>query len=285
MFKSFKDPVFFCNKIFKVLVFIFYINSVFVLIGVAFNIEFFKSYSHSLRFGSVGLLNAHTFAMYFYFFIIIYFYNQYVKYKKCLPSLIYTIIIALLLGKKAVMLFVSLLAIYHAYFFVKVNVKTLSISVLSILSVIFIFKEQLLIFTFKLFPFWAKIYEDKGLLYTITSSRSEKFEFVVNQILNNWSVTNYFIGGAVLPDYRVEYGVVDLFIFFGVLGLFIYFLLFKEIFKNIDIKDRVLLLLILFVSFLVGGFLVNINLMMFYICLIALFYNKEELDYSEETCC
>jgi len=283
VFKKIKNLQVFSYKVLKILSFIFLVNSFFVLIAFVFDVEILRSYPNTQRFGSLGFLNAHTFAMYFYFIIITYYYKQYLIVSKNITKfkLLYSVFIALILGKKAVLLFLFLLTLYHAYYILKVSWKILSLCLIALFSICIVFKNQILNVLFEIFPFWIDIYNERGMLSFLTSLRSEKLEIVADKILYNWTTLNYLIGGPVIPEYRVEYGIADIYVFFGFLGLIIYFFLFRNILKNIKIKDKVLLLLVLFVSFCVGGFLVNINLMMFYICLIVLFYNNGEAFFTK----
>lgn len=281
VFKKADNAKLFSEKLYSILTSIFLFNSIFVLIGFFFDLEYLKSYPYTERAGALGLLNAHTFAMYFYFFVIIYLYSYRKVSRLNYYKLIYAIIISLFLGKKAVVLFLTLLALYHIYVIVKIKLKVL-VSILGTGLVLVIgFRNQLINLFLELFPFWEKLYQDNGLLSILTSTRSDTLINVSGQISNNWTFFNYIIGGAVLPDYRVEFGIIDLFIFFGVIGVLIYYLIFKDILKPLDKTHKALVLIVLLTSFFVGGFLVNINLIMFYVCLITLFYNKTEYKCAE----
>lgn len=263
-------------QILKTLNVVFLINSIFVLSGIALGTDFLKSYPFTERFGFIGLLNAHTFATYFYFIIIIHYYREWITQHSSPYKLIYAILIALLLGKKAVLLFCFLLFAYHLHYIVKINRKVLIITFSSCLVSIFVFRNFIMQQLINALPFWKKIYEEDGILSVLTSQRSEKLIKVANEIDNNWRMLNYFTGGPVLPNYRVEYGIVDLYIYLGFFGITIFYYFFYDLFRDLKYKDCVLVSLILIVSFFVGGFLVNINLMIFYTFLIATFaHNKK----------
>lgn len=270
-FCSLKSRYELASKVFKILETLFYFNSVFVLFGVLSDVEYFKAYPFSDRFGYMGLFNANTFTVYFYCLITVFLYYKYNNKTTKVWNLLYAIFIGLLLGKKAFLLLLGLLVIYHLWKNVRISkIKLVAIFATS-LTIAIVLKDKLLQLVFNVFPFWENIYKKNGLFAFITSHRNIKLEYAYGQIIENWTLPNYIFGGMIFPTYRTEWGIIDLYITFGFIGLLVYTLWFQNLFNGISKKQTVLLVLILIIAFFVGGFFVNVNLMMFFIILTVLF--------------
>lgn len=261
-------------KVLNIIKYFIYFNSILVLLGFIFNLEVFKSYPNTPRFGYMGLILTNTFAQFIYIILITYCYKQYQVNKSTIKSieLIYLCLIALLLGKKAIVLFLLLLIIYHFCFFHK-HKKWFTLLTLTSIILIIVNKSLIIKHLVEWFPFWKRFDINKDLLTVLSSLRDIRFENFILFIKTNWTTLNYVFGGVNFPDSRVEMAVVDLYMFFGFVGLIIYYNLFRGFFKNIQIKDVVLLLFTLIIASLTGSFLVNINLVIIYYILIISFKN------------
>ncbi|WP_152973304.1 hypothetical protein [Lacinutrix mariniflava] len=151
---------------------------------------------------------------------------------------------------------------------------------ISIITVIFALRDKMLVAFFKFFPFWEPIYRQDGWFSFITSYRNVRFKESYNQIRVTWKFPNYVFGGTTIPTQRTEWGFIDLYLFFGAIGLLVYIIWFVKIFRDLDIKDVFLLLLVPMIAFFVGGFFVNINIMMFYVLLVVFFKDKKQNTFS-----
>lgn len=260
------------SKVLKIIKYFIYFNSILVLLGFIFNLEVFKSYPNTPRFGYMGLILTNTFAQFIYILLITYCYKQYQVNKSTIKriELIYLCFIALLLGKKAIVLFLFLLIIYHFCFFHK-HKKWFRLLTLTSVILIIVNKSLIIKQLVEWFPFWKRFDVNKDLLTVLSSLRDVRLENFVAFVKSNWTTLNYVFGGVNFPDSRVEMALIDLYMFFGFVGLIIYFNLFKSFFKNIATKDIVLLLFTLIIASLTGSFLVNINLVIIYYLLITSF--------------
>lgn len=266
-------------KTLEIIKYIVYGNAILVIIGFIFEIELFKSYPHSERFGYMGLFQTNTFAQFIYIILITLVYKKFQINKKHLIELLIISLVALLLGKKAIILFLGLLAIYHFCFFNKYKTIFRITTILSI-ALIILFKDPIINQLVDWFPFWKRFDVNKNLLSVLSSLRDIRFENFLAFVDKNWTGLNYFFGGVNFPKSRVEMALIDLYMFFGVVGLIIFFNLFRSFFSKIAIKDVILLLFTLVIASLTGSFLVNVNLVIIYYLLIMSF--KKDLQYYDK---
>ncbi|WP_452598271.1 hypothetical protein [Pontimicrobium sp. MEBiC01747] len=264
------------HKVLEIIKYIVYGNAILVILGFVFNIELFKSYPHTPRFGYMGLFLANTFAQFIYIILITLAYKKFQLNKKYLLEFIFISIVALLLGKKAIALFLGLLMIYHFCFFNRYKLIYRIVTATSLFLIV-LFKKEIINQLVEWFPFWKKFDVNKNLLSVLLSLRDIRFENFVAFMESHWTKLNYIFGGVNFPKSRVEMELIDLYMFFGITGLIIYFNLFKSFFRRIPINDVILLLFTLVIASLTGSFLVNVNLVIVYYLLIMSF--KEEMNY------
>ena len=125
------------------------------------------------------------------------------------------------------------------------------------------FFKKIVIYTLSLSLYWNEIYEKNGLWNAITSFRSYLLENAIKYCQEKWSFLNYICGGIELKKYKVEFELVDLYLFLGVFGIAYYFTLVNHIVKNTDYMLKGLFLIIFIVSFFSGGLLLNISAFVF----------------------
>ncbi len=258
-FQDFQDFV----KIFKNVI---YVNSVLILIGYLFEIEFFRSYPYSLRFGYDGIFSKNGEAAYYYIFCISILYYEYVlnKKKRYLIKLIIISSISLLIGKKSILLFLFLLSITHVIFVMKKK-KILFFSVISAIIGLIFFKNNIGRLIFKMFPFWENVYNRYGLLGTLTSKRSTMLTDFIDYMIHEWNTLNYLFGIGEYEKHKIEFEFFDVFMFFGLIGVFVFWLLFKKYFYNRSNRLSVCLLMnILITSFFSGALFISVTGMMFF---------------------
>ena len=236
------------------------INTIFIMIGIITNWELFKSYPNTTRFGYHGLIELVGESIHLYCIAIALAYVNYLKNKKVTMLLLF-ILGGILLGKKAIFLYLFLLTFLHLIY--HKNIKILY--GLSGLTVLFLVFHKLIIEALlKVFPFWQNLYYEKGLLTVILSKRDILFEQSINYIQTHWCPLNYFFGGIDFNNYRSEFGFFDLFLAFGLLG-FILYLWF--IYKYFFIKQRILVKTIFLAIFIIevfsGGLIINVIPMIF----------------------
>lgn len=254
---------------FKVLVIIekiLLINSLFILAGVCFDLNIFKSYPFTSRFGFDGLFNKVNEASFLYIiYISSLYYKLVVNGKKNLPLLIYIIGIGLLLGTKTVILFLVLLAIFHVVKVVKMKKYIRIIVVLLIFSFV-VFFEKIAYFYFDLFPFWNHLMDKHSLITLLLSKRDILLMNSLEYIELSWTSLNYLIGGPFYNEsYRaVEMDFADVFLYFGIIGIVIYsFLIIKLFLINKDSMKIWLLIFVFLCGLMAGGLLLSVMAMLY----------------------
>lgn len=212
------------------------INMVFILLGFFLEIEIFKSYPLTERFGYNGLLSSSSSASYFFIASILVFYIDYFhsKDKKTLLILLINILASLFVGTKTIWFFLLLLILIHFCFLV--SKKALIINraiVLLLLSIIVILKEKIKLFIVSLFNFGQKIYDEHGFITVITSTRDLYLKKVIAYYSENASFNNFLFGGFNVFDIRVEFEFINLFVFYGLIGFLTYIYILKTLYKNV----------------------------------------------------
>lgn len=254
------------NNFIKLFKTVLYINCYLIILGLIFEIELFRSYPYSNRFGYDGFLSKHGEAAYYFIFFITILYYEYINNKtpKKLFKLLVVSLVSILLGKKAVLLFLVLLILLHFTFVVK-RIKEVVATVLISGAFIFFCNEALSELLFKIFPYWEEIRQRHDLLATITSTRSDLFKRFINDIAAEWETINYFFGIGEYERLKVEFEFVDVFMFFGLIGVLIFLLLFKKYFYNKENKlSTYLLLSVLITSFFSGALFISVTSMMYF---------------------
>lgn len=233
------------------------INVAIMLVGFMFEINLFKSYPNSLRFGYNGVMPISGMGTYFYCFLLSISSYSLLKNKKNTLDFIIFFVGAILIGSKAIYLFLVLLTIILLSQLIK-N-KVISIAVIFLLSfMLLILREKLLNFYFNLSGNIIDVNSD--FITKITSTRNILFKNAVDYISNSWTWNNYLFGAYNFIKIRVEFELIDLFLFFGLSGIITFFLFLKNIF--FDSSDKIYSLLILsnlVVSFFSGNLFFSIT--------------------------
>ena len=267
------------SRLFKTVGIIYIVNSIFILLGVIFEIRLFESYyDKPYRFGySGGILetNAATFVIILSIGTFYYYWAHKAKYKYVFFLIL---ISSLLTGIKGVYGFVLLLAFYHLY---KSNLK-FKIKFAGLLFISLIILSPVIIEYFQnniyLFDFFIKTSTQNGFLYMLLSGRHTYIESRGLELLNNWKSLN-FLGGYQDVNYLIEMELFDLFLYFGALGSIIYLFVF---FKNFIIKGgsfwNFILISIIAVAFLGGHFLTSSVSHMYFTITYFYFYFEKAIS-------
>ena len=162
---------------------------------------------------------------------------------------------SIIIGTKAVLLFLGLLFSYHILFVAK-RKKQYRFVYIPIILVFAVFLQPIMMSFLGSSPQWGELMQKHGLITVLTSTRDLLFYKGIAYINDAWSFLNWFFGG---PFYNknfknTEIGFLDFFIFLGFLGSLIYSLLFYKCFiKNRETKIIVLFSFIIIVALLAGG--------------------------------
>jgi hypothetical protein len=248
-----------------------------IIVGLVFDISFFKTY-FKLRFGFSGLLYPSSFTSYFVILQILYFYtynkwNQESSYH--LPLLI---ICACLTGTKSVYMFLAIFII--SYFFEKRLYKICWIWALNILALILtiLLRNELIDALKSNFKLMSKIYMEYDFITFVLSFRDRNLLEAIDYISKDWSIINFFIGGVNRKTLIVEMGLIDLFLSFGLIGVLLIFKLFYDsIYQHlkIDKYDKTLLGALLLIVLLSGNFFKSFTLA-YIIAFIFVFYYRSK---------
>lgn len=235
------------------------INSFFIIIGFIFNLKIFWTYNS--RFGFNGLFIVPSITTYFYALALTYFSYQYIKFNKNKLELLIVIIATLLVGTKALLLFL-LLTLIHLFFVKKIYRLKLFYLFTSISIFVIVSNINIIInFLKNKYETLFRVYENYDLITMLTSYRNLRLkENFIPVITENWSFLNYLFGGTDFVKYRVEFELFDVFLFWGIIGSFLYFYFyFKKIisFKKIVKFGKIQIVFLLIIAMLSGTYFNN----------------------------
>ncbi|WP_046755334.1 hypothetical protein [Kordia jejudonensis] len=255
------------KKIIKILIIFAKVNAIFIVLGLLFDINVFKSYPYTNRFGFNGLLPIQGAGTFYYIFVIsiVYYkgFTEYRNFKKInrstLLDFIILVVAALLLGTKGAYLFLFLLLLADVFF--RQERKRLVYFTVGSLTLLFVFfSEKIAINMLKLMDLSTTIYTDNGLITVLLSYRDLLFISAMEYIEINWNAINYLIGGTNFTILKVEIELVDIFLFFGVVGIIIYLFFVKSyLFSKKEAILNIILILIFFIGNFSGNFVSSIS--------------------------
>ncbi len=265
------------KTVFKAIIFILSINSALILIGLAFDINIFKSFPGSTRFGYSGMFSKSGESVLLYLLILIFFYMRFLKGASILP-VVYFLFIALLSGKKIAFLILPLFYLVHFCIKSKNRIFFRFFGVF-ILTITFLFKKAIIEFLVNYLPFWQPLLKKMGFWTIIFSTRNLNFNRTLSFISEYWSPANYFFGGTDYNYLKIEIDPFDLFVFFGAIGSLAYLAFIRKYFL-VPIENKKVKLLIMgyiLIGMIYGAFLFNIILMSS-LYLFIIYYNSLEKE-------
>lgn len=236
------------------------INTVFIIVGLFTKLELLKSYPYTPRFGYQGLIELAGESIHLYTIAISLAYIKYVKTKKYILLLLF-IVGGILLGKKAIFIYLALLLLIHLIHLKKKKI-VFGIGVLGMLGLIF--HNYIIEVYLNLFPFWQNLYKSKGLVTVIFSKRNILFEQSISYIQANWHPLNYFFGGIDFAMFRSEFGFFDLFLALGIIGFALYLCFIYKYFLSKQSRLVKAILIVIFITeAFSGGLMINLIPMIF----------------------
>lgn len=235
------------------------VSSVFVLIGFLFEIEIFRTYFRSFRYGFSGLLLYHHEVGFIYFILLNLLYYRYKKKSTVLnlSLLIFILIISLVIGTKKTLFLTTLFFIFLTIDNFR-KLKTLLVITFSGIIGTIIFSEVLK----KYFVFFYKIYEENGFLNSLLSYRNTLLtENLYPYVSENFNLKNVSFGWSLFKNYRSEMEFFDLFLFFGIIGILSYFLFFKNILYGKSKQTYFMIFALLIATLFSGNLFISVNVM------------------------
>lgn len=263
------------------------INIPFVIIGLLFQVELFRSYAYSERFGSMGVLPSPGAASFFYIFLISILYIDYFKSRneiKIPIELIVQLIIAFMLGTKVVIFFIIVLSFFHLCFLIKkAKIRNrFRIAFIFTFCLLFYIREKIEMLIMGFFSFSKEIYNEHGILTILFSTRDLFLFKSINYLQEKANIIVYLFGGINRKELNVEFEFYKMFLFLGLLGLVVYIHFLKKYFflkNNNEIKKYIFIAIVLS-AFLAGGLFYSVvSSFLFFIVLkyTEIMFNQENL--------
>lgn len=203
----------FASKLFSYFKLLIISNSIFILLGMIFDIEIFKTYNGN-RFGFNGIILSQGMTPFVYLSAMIVFLKE-----KDLKMILLLLIISVLSGIKGVYFGMFLVFSFSFLLEKKITIKKKALAI-SVVGIVFV---TIIGITFSISPFKEIIYS-KGLLSALFSFRLDNFILLYEQI-SEYNF-NLMIGVRSMMPFKVELQFVDIILFFGLIGMgsYIYFL-------------------------------------------------------------
>lgn len=266
-------------KLITIIEYFLMFNSLLVLLGVIFDINLFRSYPNTIRFGYSGFFSRASEANYLYIIFIIKNVAEYLELKKfnSLIKAVFFIVVSMFFGTKLMWVFPFIL-FYFVFYIKKGFDYKIHLIYLFFIGLMFFFKNELLYCFIKFFPFWAHSYNNKISLFTLLSSqRNLLFNDFIAFISEKWNFLNYIFGGSDYNSLNIQIEIIDLYYLMGIPGLFFFFYVFKTYFCKNNSTYFLYLLIILVPSLFSGNLLLSTTNMLFlyliFLC-INFFYIK-----------
>tara|TARA_R110002033_G_scaffold133508_1_gene173542 strand:- start:510 stop:1676 length:1167 start_codon:yes stop_codon:yes gene_type:complete len=263
---------------------IFFVNFFFILYGFFFDINLFKTYLNSDRFGFMGIYNtSNQVSYYFILFILYYYYRVYFKAKNYLAfGLVF--LVSLLVGTKKVYFFLIILFLYHFLKF-KIYQNSKFYTILSAFVVlVIVFFSKLKAFFASKFQIFVNIYNEDGLISSVTSLRDKLLVKTFDEILiKSWRLPNYIFGGPKFQEVRTEFELIDLYLFFGFFGLYAFYCFFKTFYQFTHFSKFYLFILVSvgLTAFFSSGFLSDANQPILFILISWYFITETNQEIKE----
>ncbi len=260
---SLKNKDYLINKISRIIDCILIINGILIITGFLFDIDLFKSYPNSSRFGYNGAFNKLSIYMWYIIFLSKLYYNI-ITEKRSYFLFFFILFASVLTGSKIILFFLLLLIAFH-FFQIYRNNKKIIILIVIICSTIGLYSKRILSFYFNYFIFWKNMKDKYSIITMAFSTRDLAIVEKINYIKTHWSGLNYIFGG---PFYNNHYKIVemsffDVFLFFGLMGTIIYINFLKKWFFGRNLSINILLGLIILCASLAGGLFFNVLSIMY----------------------
>ncbi|WP_139854194.1 hypothetical protein [Aequorivita sinensis] len=219
----------------------------------------FKTYYN--RFGSSGAFMTPSMITYFNAFALTYFLHKYINKRKNLIELILVSIVCFLTGTKA-LIFFFLLTLFHFTLLQRLYAKkSFYMFFFGLIVLLILLKDKITEFIFVNFKPLLVVYEERGLISSLTSLRDVNFRNNFFPVISEkWNLYNFLFGGTDFEIYRVEFEIFDVFLFFGIVGMLLYlFFYFKNImnFNKMKRFGKVQMGILMLTALISGNFLNN----------------------------
>lgn len=216
------------SKVFRLFVAFIAVQSVIVILALIFGIELFRTYNAN-RFGYSGMIVAQNEATFYYVIAFVFLFRQWElkKEKLYLVLMILVLIASMVLGTKAIFIFLASLMLYITFSQNRFNIFILLGTFITFgTGILYLF------YLFGAFNFLIAYLDETDWITMITSFRNLLIEERLPGVFARWEWYNYLFGGINPTNSYVEMDIIDMFTYSGVLGSLIYYwMLFKKLFK------------------------------------------------------
>lgn len=261
----------------KLIAFIFSIYIINIIVAFVFQIEFFKTYPGSDRFGYMPLFNSQNEFSFIMISILAYSYKKLSITKNIINYLMFfsSILAALCIGTKVVYLFLFLLM--NFILFNKIGYIKYLVTIIVFAFVLFFSRNLMFVFLNEHFYVVMQVYENNGVLDAISSLRLSYLPDRIECNLNRFDFINYLFGGEILTCIT-EMSIWDLLLFFGIIGTAWFFYLQRKLLLrqlNLDSFGAFFIVTIALLSFVGGYFFENFSAQLYAITFLYLYYYKK----------
>lgn len=241
-------------------------NSALIVVGLLFEIKYFRTYTVGARFGYNGLLVTSATSTYFYIIGLCYFLMRYKR--NVIQNWIFWVIAicGMIVGTKSVALTLAGIGLFYILCYIKNRRIKFTLLFLTALAI-----AGFAYYLFFINVIFQSIMEKSGFVTSFLSLRDQLFlEHTLPYIQEQWGIINYFFGGVSNFELRPQMELIDALFFWGIMGSFAYFYFYFKSYIQFPFKDilvRFILILILCISFLAGNFFYNASVVIYLIVL------------------
>ena len=262
------------RRISNALELVFIINALAALAGFAFQIDFLRTYvDQSYRYGYSGFIPVQNESTVFFLLGLSHFYYKHFLLRIRSFKFYIMLLSSLVLGTKGIYIFLAMLLVFHFMYHSKIKTKLIALSV--IIALYFLISWFLKTgYSQKLLEYFISKSHEVGWFQMIISGRDSYISTRGAEVLDNWTILNFFIGGQDQKRQLIEMDFFDLFFFLGIIGCIIFFgLYFTSIFKFNILKPFNLFFVS---SFLIlaffGGHFFGSAINALYVCLVSMYF-------------
>ena len=232
-------------------------HALIIIIAAIFEITFLKTYEWGSRFGFLSLFNSQNEFSYVVMAGIMFFYAK-VEIKPLIKIIKLAImtIAGLLVGTKAIILFLLILSGYFLLFRTKPK-RAIPFVLFIVLMFLFLW-EKILHFFKANYNTLYNLYESEGFLSFLSSKRTSYVGDRLMNSLEEFDFTNYLFGTYDLGN-LYEMSLLDIPFFFGVIGTGLFgYIIYRFVLKKMFFNQQLSAYLIIVIGIsLVAGYLME----------------------------
>lgn len=261
------------------------VNTVAIFIGFLFDIDMLSSYQGN-RFGFDGFFMVPSIATFFYAISLSYLAFNFTKNNTYKLFFTLVLIACLLVGTKALLLFV-VATLIHLLVSQRVYLnKKFYLLVVCSGALLILIREPVEAFFRKTFAVLLNVYHESGFITMVTSYRNINLQTdLFDMAKTHWGFINYLIGGTNFTIYRVEFDFIDVLLFYGIAGGGLYLVYyFSHVIRFTELSGfgKIQMGFLLGIGFLSGTFFNNAPVAIYILIIVAFFSVNNKKPFSQE---